>query len=201
MSRAFRVAASLALLALSAIAVRSLLRPQVPAQADEPAAKTKDESTAHPREAEPDDGPAPPDIARSDRPDYVQERLRGRVVWFSDALKRNFDIQVDADVAESQVVLETPEGALHPIVKDSRGRAFHIDEQWRNIDVELLVRRHKGSPYLQVIQVYAIEPSGKFVLDYWCDICAIAMYELKACECCQQPNRLRKRPVADEEAP
>jgi hypothetical protein len=40
--------------------------------------------------------------------------------------------------------------------------------------------------------VYAIKPDGKYQVDYWCDVCSIAMYELKPCECCQGPTRLRE---------
>ena len=37
------------------------------------------------------------------------------------------------------------------------------------------------------------DPAFRLELDYWCDICAIAMYELKECECCQGPIELRRR--------
>ena len=30
--------------------------------------------------------------------------------------------------------------------------------------------------------------------DYWCDICSIPMYEIKRCECCQGPIRMRFQP-------
>ena len=48
---------------------------------------------------------------------------------------------------------------------------------------------------VQVVRVYVLKPDGKYELDYWCDICSIAMYELKPCECCQGPTRLRERLV------
>ena len=44
-----------------------------------------------------------------------------------------------------------------------------------------------------MIQIFAIKKDGKFEIDYWCDICAIEIYELKPCDCCQGPIRLRKR--------
>ena len=40
-----------------------------------------------------------------------------------------------------------------------------------------------------------VKKDGKFELDYWCDICAIGMYESGPCDCCQEPNRLRERRV------
>ncbi len=47
---------------------------------------------------------------------------------------------------------------------------------------------HKPSSAVQVIRVYSLrkvplQEEGKFELDYWCDICAIPMYELKAMNC------------------
>lgn len=136
----------------------------------------------------------------ADEKKYTTESLTGKVVWLSDALKERFDIKTDDDAAHSLVALETPEGELHPILKDARGRAFHLDERLRNIDMELLVRRYPGSPMVQVVRVYTIKPDGKYELDYWCDICSIAMYELKACECCQGPTRLRERLVEKRKA-
>ena len=48
---------------------------------------------------------------------------------------------------------------------------------------------------VQVIQIFAIKPDGLHELDYWCEICAIAMFDLKPCDCCQGPIDLRRRPV------
>jgi hypothetical protein len=144
--------------------------------------------------------PAAEENAKETKPGkaYVTESLTGKVVWLADALKERFGIKSDDDVALAVVALETPAGQLHPIVKDSRGRAFHTDERLRDIDAELLVRRYEGSPMVQVVRVYAIKPDGKYELDYWCDVCSIAMYELKPCECCQGPTRLRERKVEEK---
>ena len=129
---------------------------------------------------------------------YATESLTGKVVWLSEALKERFGIKTDDDVAHAVVALETAEGELHPLLKDARGRGFHADERLRGIDMELLVRRYRGSPVVQVVRVYTLKPDGKYELDYWCDVCSIAMYELKPCECCQGPIRLRERPVPSE---
>ena len=59
-------------------------------------------------------------------------------------------------------------------------------------------QNYPGSPMLQVIQVFETRAEGKFELDYWCEICAIAMFELKDCECCQGPIELRARKVGSE---
>jgi hypothetical protein len=126
---------------------------------------------------------------------YTTESLTGKVVWLADALKDRYGINSDDDVAHAVVALQTAGGELHPILKDARGRAFHTDERLRGIDVELLVRRYCGSPMVQIVRVYTLKPDGKYDLDYWCDVCSIAMYELKPCECCQGTTRLRERLV------
>jgi hypothetical protein len=124
---------------------------------------------------------------------YTTESLRGKVVWLAESLKERFGIKTDDDAAHAVVALETAEGELHPILKDARGRGFHTDERLRGIELELRVRRYRGSPMVQVVRVYTLKPDGKYELDYWCDVCSIAMYELKPCECCQGPIRLRER--------
>jgi len=131
--------------------------------------------------------------ASAERGDYETVALRGRVVWLAEALKRRYGIQTDDDAAEAMVALETEDGRLYPIAKDARGRAFHKDERIRNINVELLARRFTGSPVIQVIRVYTLHDGHKYELDYWCDVCSISMFELKECECCQGPIRIRER--------
>jgi len=125
---------------------------------------------------------------------YSTESIRGRVVWLADALRERFGVETDADAQKATVALETPEGELHPIVKDFRGRGFHLDPQLHELDLELLVRRYHGSPMVQVVRVYSLKSDGKYELDYWCDICSIPMYELKPCDCCQEDIRLRFQP-------
>jgi hypothetical protein len=92
--------------------------------------------------------------------------------------------------------LQTKSGELIPLWEDVRGRAFRRDERLRKMEVELLVRRYQGSPVVQVIRVFEVAEGGLYEVDYWCEICAIAMYELKECECCQGPIELRKRKPA-----
>jgi hypothetical protein len=120
--------------------------------------------------------------------------LRGRVVWLSEVLARR-QIKEVPEAAERVLVLETAGGELHPLVEDIRGRGFRRDERLRNIDVELLVRQHPGVPFIQVIRVFQLRDGAKYELDYWCEICSIAMFELKECECCQGPIELRSRKV------
>ena len=126
---------------------------------------------------------------------YRTQAMRGRVVWLNEALKRRYGIGTVPEAAQRVLALETAQGQLLPIVEDIRGRAFRKDPRLRKMAVELLVRQYAGSPQLQIIRVYAHEKGKKVQVDYWCEICAIAMYELKACDCCQGPIDLRRRPV------
>jgi hypothetical protein len=128
---------------------------------------------------------------------YTTETVRGRVVWLDEALAR-WGVTTDPEAAHTSVVLQTPKDQLLPLVPDVRGRAFAVDEHLRNIDLELLVRRYEGAPLLQVIRVFERKPDGLYEIDYWCDICAIPMFILKPCECCQGPTRLRERRVEDQ---
>ena len=114
-------------------------------------------------------------------------------MWLAEALKKNYGIETDRDALHANVALETRDGRLLPIVKDFRGRGFFIDPRLRKMDLELFAHTFEGSPVIQVVRVYALKPDGKYELDYWCDICSIPMYELKECECCQGPIRIRLR--------
>jgi hypothetical protein len=126
---------------------------------------------------------------------FTTETVRGRVVWLDEALARLYGVTTDPAVAETAVALETSDGQLLPLVLDARGRAFMVDSRLRNTELELLVRRYAGVPMIQTIRVFRPKPDGLYEIDYWCDICAISMVTLKACECCQGPTRLREQLV------
>ncbi len=126
---------------------------------------------------------------------YISQSVRGKVVWLSEALARKYGVRLDADAAESLVALETAGGELLPIMKEARGRGFWKDERLRGVDLELMIRRYQGVPLVQVLRVFRLKDGKKLELDYWCEVCAIQMFELKQCECCQGPTVLRERPV------
>ena len=130
-----------------------------------------------------------------DKDDAPKELLSGKVVFLQESLKRR---GVKAtDEFKAQVVLETDAGELIPIVPDWRGRAFYQDERLRDRRVDLVGSRQKAAPYLQVQMVFVFDQMGtRQYMDYWCDICSIAMYELKPCDCCQEEIRLRFQPQA-----
>ena len=139
-------------------------------------------------------GAESPSVA-SNQAKHTTETLRGRVVWLDEALSRRYEITTDPAAAKTSVVLETPQGRLVPLVPDVRGWAFTLDERLRDVDLELFVRRHAELPMVQVIRVLKRTSDGLFEIDYWCDVCAISMFTLKSCECCQGPTRLRETPV------
>lgn len=184
---AFAVLSWIALpcVAVSAAAVAAV------AAADEPA-----RSAVRPNAAGgPSGEPAP---AAENPPRFVVETVRGRVVFLGDAMQRLVGVKTVDEARERTLALETPDGQLLPLLEDIRGRGFRNDPRLRSYDLELIVRRYRGSPFLQALRVYSVERSGKFELDYWCDVCAIAMYELKPCECCQGDTEFRRRPVRAE---
>jgi len=137
----------------------------------------------------------PVDTAQADaRPKDITKRLfSGKVLLAQEALKRR-GIKV-AEEMKSQAVIETDAGRLIAIAADWRGRALYQDKRLRNRKVELVGYQRPGIPYLQVLIIYLIDEKGRRrEMDYWCDICAIPMYEIKACECCQGDILLRLRP-------
>ena len=126
---------------------------------------------------------------------FETEVLSGRVVFLAEALERKFAVKSAPDARDRILAVETKEGTLVPLVEDTRGGAFRVDDRLRKLDLELTVRRYEGSPAVQVIRVCELAKDGKYEIDYWCDICSIPMFELKECECCQGPIELRKRKV------
>ena len=126
-------------------------------------------------------------------PKFTSETLRGRVVFLAEALEKKYGVKSVPEAKEAALALQDAAGKLHPLVEDIRGRAFRADKRLREMDVELLVRRYQDSPAAQIIRVYEVAKDGRFEIDYWCSVCAIAMYELKQCECCQGAIELRKR--------
>ena len=123
----------------------------------------------------------------------VKEIFSGQVLLLTEALKRK-GVTAYPEELKGQVVLETRTGELWPIVPDWRGRAFYQDKRLRNRPVDLIAHHAAGVPYLQVLSIYTFDEQGaRQLTDYWCDICSIPMYEIKDCECCQGPIRLRFR--------
>ena len=167
------------LIALLFTAGAAVCPPLAPAEEENPANGAATKPDAEPA-SQPDDG-------------SNKELFRGQVVMLRDALAgRGIASRSELD---GQVVLETPDGELIPLVPDWRGRAFFQDERLRNRKVELVGSRKPGVPYLQVLMIFTFDEEGRRqYTDYWCDICSIPMYEIKPCDCCQGDVRLRFQP-------
>ena len=127
--------------------------------------------------------------------EFRTESLRGNVVWYGAALRKTLGITTVEEATERVLAIATKDGQLLPIIEDLRGRAFRTDERLRQMDVELRVRRYQATPAVQVLRVYEWRDGQKYQVDYWCDVCAIVMFETGPCACCQDHNRLRQRAV------
>ncbi len=162
-----------------------------------PSSETKDSSTilvhAAVSEGETDSAAN----ARDDGRGYHAASLRGRVVWMAEALNRGYGITSVPEAQERILAIETVDGDLFPIVEDLRGRSFRTDERLRAIDVELLVRRYDAAPMVQILKIHEIKDGKKYMIDYWCDVCSIVMFETGPCDCCQDDNQLRMQLVED----
>ncbi len=128
-------------------------------------------------------------------PEYHNELLRGRVGWLAEELKARFQITSVPEVAEHTLALLTVDGRLVPVVENLRGRAFRKDPRLREMDLEILARRYEQQPFVQVVKIFEVSGKQRYEIDYWCDVCAIIMYEYGPCACCQDQNRLRKQLV------
>jgi len=129
------------------------------------------------------------------RDEFKTQTLRGRVVFLAEAMEAETGVRSVPEAKDRILALQTASGELVPLLEDARGRAFRRDERLREMKVELLVRRYRNSPLAQIIRVYEVASDGRYEIDYWCDICAIAMVEKKDCECCQGPVQLRRRKI------
>lgn len=129
-------------------------------------------------------------------PTFTTETIAGRVVFHNEVFEKQTGVPAVVEARETLLALQTPSGQLIPLLEDIRARAFRRDERLRAMEVELVVRRYPHSPLVQIIRV--IERAGdgqRYDIDYWCEICAIAMFEKKDCECCQGEVELRRRKV------
>jgi hypothetical protein len=141
-----------------------------------------------------------PQVDSDAKPKFETELIRGKVVWLAAALKSEFGISTVPEVAESSLALLTKDGELLPIVENLRGRAFRKDERLRDREVEILSRRYHDQPLIQVLRLYQFEAGERVEVDYWCDVCAIVMFESGPCSCCQDDNRMRKRPAPKQDS-
>jgi hypothetical protein len=123
-------------------------------------------------------------------PEIAKHRYTGVARRLSDVLKDR-GVRAGPEM-EGHVVLQLADGLLLPILADWRGRAFYQDERLRDRKVTLIANRRRDLGYLQPLMVFTYDDADRpQFTDYWCDVCAIPMYEVKPCECCQGDIRLR----------
>ena len=135
--------------------------------------------------------------ATADEPQarFETQTLHGRVVYLAEAFEKQTGIASVPEAKDRILALQTASGELIPLFEDVRGRAFRRDDRLREMQLELVVRRYPQSPAVQIIRVIEVTKEGRHEIDYWCEICAIAMFEQKDCECCQGPVELRRRKI------
>ena len=158
-----------------------------------------DQTAGLPDDTGPSEVIVPSQSGSSAEPAYRTQWVRGKVVWLADALQDQFGISTVPEVAENSLALLSSDGKLIPIVENVRGRAFRKDPRLREMEVEILARRHEQHPMIQILRLHQVDGEQRYEVDYWCDICAIVMYETGPCSCCQDDNRLRKRPVEPQD--
>jgi hypothetical protein len=115
----------------------------------------------------------------------------GNVALLADILAKT-KIKVDADAVPYQLVLQTEDDKLHPLIKDEGSRMFFADAKLLKRPMRLTVRAIPNSPFLQVINVHSIVKGKLHDVYYWCDVCAIKRFEAGICDCCGDPMMFRE---------
>jgi hypothetical protein len=133
--------------------------------------------------------------ADSQAPLFTTETLRGRVIFLTDEMEKRTDARPVPEAKDRILGLQASNGQVIPLLEDVRGRAFRNDERLRQMEVELLVRRYRNWPLVQILRVFELKDGSRYEIDYWCDICAIAIYEDRECDCCQGPVVLRRQKI------
>jgi hypothetical protein len=131
----------------------------------------------------------------SQSPNFTTETIRGRVSFLAQEMEKRTDARPVPEARDRILALQTSEGQFVPLLEDVRGRAFRSDERLRQMEIELLVRRYRHWPLVQILRVFEVKDGQRYEIDYWCDICAIAIYEDRECDCCQGPVVLRRQRV------
>ena len=151
------------------------------------------EDSPEPSPENPKKAASPEKASKPKGPPPKKELYVGKVVMLRPALKSK-DVTA-YDEFDKMVALQTESGELIPIIPDWRGRAFYQDKRLRDRKLNVIGYRRKGIPFLQVLMIFVFDKEGKRqYMDYWCDICSIPMYEIKPCDCCQDPIRIRFQP-------
>src|SRR5207302_185043 len=98
-------------------------------------------------------------------PHFATETLRGRVVFLAEAMEKQTGITAVSEAKERILALQTAAGELVPLFEDVRARAFRRDERLREMELELVVRRYRNSPVVQIIRVTEVAKDGRYDID------------------------------------
>lgn len=126
--------------------------------------------------------------------DPQTETLSGQVKKLSQVLQDR-QITVDPTLLDDQVVVESSDGTITPILPNAASKAFYLDERLRNRPAELTAWHHQGLPFLEIVS-FRVEKDGKMrTPEYFCEVCTISVRYPQKCPCCQGPMELRYQPA------
>ena len=114
----------------------------------------------------------------------------GKVLQLAKVLEK-LGARLDKEAQPHWMGLVAEDGKIYPLVKDEFSRMFFSDPALLDRPMRLTARPLGGS-LLQVFQVHSYLKGELHEVYYWCDICAIKRWELRACECCGAPMELRE---------
>jgi hypothetical protein len=134
--------------------------------------------------------------AQTGKPADKSQTFKGHVVSLDKLLKKE-DVKLDADTVSTWLALQTEDGKVYPLVKDSAARMFFKDARLLNRPMQLTGRLVAGGALLQVLGVQSIVKGQLCDIYYWCDICTIRSHELGICDCCGGKTELREVPVKE----
>jgi hypothetical protein len=123
--------------------------------------------------------------------------LDGVVDFWGDVIRDESKLELLDESLDRVLVLKGKDGRHWPILPTEAGLFFYKDERARKRPMRIRARVHGGSS-LEVIDRYPLADGKPLESYYWCEICAIRMYHLKDCDCCQGPIELREHPVGEE---
>jgi hypothetical protein len=119
--------------------------------------------------------------------------FKGKVLPLADLLAKE-KTKIDDDAAPNWLVLQSEDGKIHPLLKDSGSRMFFKDAKLLNRPMRLTTRVIPHSQILQVINVHSYVKGKLHDVYYWCDICTIKRFEAGICDCCGEPMEFREEP-------
>ncbi|MBY0586452.1 hypothetical protein K2X85_04705 [bacterium] len=121
----------------------------------------------------------------------------GQAVYLGPSIKKRLGREMLDPALDDVVAIETESGKLYPLMPTESGLFFYRDEQVRQRPMRVKGRWHEDLRMLEVIDRFSLVDGKPNEVYYWCEICAIQMYHLKECDCCQGPIERREHPVGE----